>query len=192
MWQTLFSWAPKFTAVSDCSHEIKRYLLLGRKAVTILDCVLKSRHHFADKILSGQSYDFSSSHVQVWELDHKESWVPKNWWFQTVVLEKTLETSLDSKESKSVSPKGNEPWIFIRGNDSEALMLWPPDVKGQLSGKDPDAGKDWRLEEKGVTENEMFGCIIDPVDMSLSKLQEIVRDRVRCTVAHEIAELDTT
>ena len=110
------------------------------------------------------------------KLDYKESWVPKNWWFQTVVLEKTLETSLDSKESKSVSPKGNEPWIFIGGNDSEALMLWSPDVKGQLSGKDPDAGKDWRPEEKGVTENKMFGCIIDPVDMSLSKLQEIVRD----------------
>ena len=104
-------------------------------------------------------------------------WAPKNWWFQTVVLEKTPETPFDSRESKPASPKGNKPWIFIGGNDFEALILWPPDVKGELNGKDPDAGKEWRQEEKGVTEKEIFGCIIEPMDMSLSKLQEIVTER---------------
>ena len=93
----------------------------------------------------------------MWELDHKESWVPKNWSFWTVVLEKTLENPLDSKETKSVNPKGNQSWIFIGRTDAEAEapILWPLDVKNWLTGKDPDAGKDWRQEEKGTTEDEM-------------------------------------
>ena len=104
-----------------------------------------------------ESYDFSGSHVQMWELDHKEGWVPKSWCFQTVELEKTLESPLDCKEIKPVHPKGNQPWIFIRRTDAEveAPILWPPDVKSQLIGKDPDAGKDWRQKEKWVAENEM-------------------------------------
>ena len=95
----------------------------------------------------------------MWKLDHKEGLAPKNWYFQTVVLEKILESSLDSKEIKSVNPKGNQSWIFIGSTDSEAetSVLWPPDVKNQLIGKDPDAGKDWRQEEKGMTEDEMVG-----------------------------------
>ena len=95
----------------------------------------------------------------MWELDHKEVWVPKNWRFRTVVLEKTLESPLDCQEIKPVSLKGNQPWIFIGRTDAEAEapILWPPDVKSQLTGKDPDAGKDWRQEEKGMTEDEIVG-----------------------------------
>ena len=95
----------------------------------------------------------------MWELDHKEGWVPKNWCFQILVLEKTLESPLDSKEIKPVHPKGNQPWILIRSTDAEAKspILWPPDAKNQLKGKDPDSGKGWGQEEKGMTEDEMVG-----------------------------------
>ena len=95
----------------------------------------------------------------MWELDHKEGWVPKNWCFQTVVLEKTLESPLDSKEIQPVNPKGNQPWIFTGSTDAEAeaLILWPPNAKSRLIGKDPDAGKDWRREERGVKEDEVIG-----------------------------------
>ena len=131
-------------------------LLLERKAMTNLNSVLKKqKHHFVVKGSSSQSCGFSSSHVWMWELDHKESWVLKNWCFWTVVLEKTLESPLDSKEMKLVNPKGNQSWIFIRRADAEAEapILWPPDVKNWLSGKIPDAGQ----EEKGLTEDEMVG-----------------------------------
>ena len=109
----------------------------------------------------------------MWELDHKEGWVPKNWCFWTVVLEKTLESPLDSKE---INPKENQPWILIGRTDAEAEapILGPPDVKGQLTGKDPDAGKNRSQEEKGTTEDEMVGWLIDSMDTSLSKLQEMV------------------
>ena len=241
----------KITVDGDCSHKIKRHLLLGRKAMTNLDCILKSRDStLLSKVhlvifwcwswnsntlttrceelthlkrpwcwegLRGggevderrwdgwiasltqwtwvwvnsrswwwigrpgvlqfmglqswtwlsnwtelsriQSYCFSSSHVWMWELDHKEGWVPKNWCLWTVVLEKTLESPLHSKEIKPVNPKGNQPWIFIGRTDAgaEAPILWPPDVKNSLVGKDSDAGKDWRWEEKGETEDEMVG-----------------------------------
>ena len=105
-----------------------------------------------------QSYGFSSSDVWMWELDHKESWVPKNWCFWIVELEKTLESPLDCKEIKPVNPKGNQSWIFIGRTDAEAEIpvLWPPDEKNWLIWKDPDAGKDWRQEEKGMTEDEMI------------------------------------
>ena len=105
----------------DCSHEIKRCMLLVRKAMTNLDSVLKKqRHHFANKGPDSQSYGFSSSHVQMWELNYREGWAPKNWCFQTVVLEKTLKSHLDSKEVKPVNPKGNQAWIFIGRTDAEA------------------------------------------------------------------------
>ena len=95
----------------------------------------------------------------MWKLDCEESWAPKNWWFWTVVLEKTLESPLDCKEIQPVHPKGNRPWIFIGRNDAETKtpILWPPDVKSWLIGRDPDAGKDWEQEEKGMTEDEMVG-----------------------------------
>ena len=149
----------KITADGDCSHEIKRLLLLGRKAMTNLDSVLKSRHYFAYKDPYSQSYVFSNNHVWMWKLDHKEGWVPKNWIFQAVVLEKTLESPLDCKEIKPVNPKGNQPWIFTERTDAEAEapILWPPDAKSQLVGKDSDAGKDWGQEEKEKTEDEMVG-----------------------------------
>ena len=145
----------KITADGGCSHEIQRHLLLGWKAVTNLDGILKSR----DKGLSSQSYGFSSSLVWMWELDCKESWAQKNWCFWTVVLEKTLKRPLDCKEIKPVNPKGSQSWVFIGRTDVEAEtpILWPPDVRNSLIGKDPDAGKDWRREEKGTTEDVMVG-----------------------------------
>ena len=144
----------KITADGDHSHEIKRRLLLGRKVMTNLDSILKNRDiTFPTKV---QSYSFSSSHVWVWELDCKESWALNNWCFWTVVLEKTLESPLDCK-IKPVHPKGNQSWVFIGKTDvkAETPILWPPDAKNWLIWKDPDAGKDWRWEQKGMTEDEM-------------------------------------
>ena len=122
-------------------------------------CIKKQRHHFANKSLSSQCYGFSSCHVRMWQLGHKEGWVLKNWRFQIVVLENTLESPLDYKEIKPVNPKGNQPWIFIERTDAEAEapILWLPDVKNWLIWKDPDAGKHWGQEEKGMTEDEMVG-----------------------------------
>ena len=119
----------------------------------------KQRHYFANKGPSSQSYGFSSSHVWMWELDHKEGWALKNWCFWIVMLEKTLESPLDCKEIQPVHPKGNQSWVFIGRTDVEAEtpILWPPDAKRWLIGKDPDAGKDWRWEEKGMTEDEIAG-----------------------------------
>ena len=149
----------KITVDDDCSHEIKRCLILGRKAMTNLDSTLnKAEASLCNKILYSQSYGFSSSHVWMWELDHKEGWAPKNRCFWTVVLEKMLESPLDCKEIQPVNPKGNQPWIFIGRTDAEAEVpiFWPPDVKSQLIGKDPDSGKAWGQEEKRAAENEMI------------------------------------
>ena len=117
------------------------------------------KHYFANKGLSSQSYGFSSSHAWMWELEYKESWAPKNWCFWTVVLEKTLENPLDSKEIQPVHPKGNKSWIFIGRTDLEAetLIYWLPDVKIWLIGKDPDAEKDWGQKENRASEDEMAG-----------------------------------
>jgi len=119
--------------------------------------IKKQRHYFANKSPSSESCNFSSSHVWMWELDYKESWVPKNCYFWTVVLEKTLESPLDCKEIQPVHPKRNKSWIFIGRTDAEAEtpILRPPDTKNWLIWKDPEAGKDWRQEEKGMTEDEM-------------------------------------
>ena len=149
----------KITADGDCSHEIKRHLFLWRFVIDKpRQCFKKQRHYFANKGPSSQSYGFSSSHVWMWELDYREGWVPKNWCFWTVVL-KTLESCLDSKEIQPVHPKGDQSWIFIGRTDAEAEtpILWPPRAKNWLTGKDPDVGKDWRQEEKGMTEDEMVG-----------------------------------
>ena len=155
-----FLWGSKITVDGDWSHKIKRCLLLGRKAMTNLDSIFKSRDiTLPAKGPSSQSYGFSSSHVWMWELDYEESWAPKNWYFWTVMLEKTLESPLDCKEIQPVHPKGNHSWIFIGRTDAEAEtpILFLPDVKNWLIGKDPNAGKDWRWEEKGTTEEEMVG-----------------------------------
>ena len=154
----LYFLGSKITADGDCSHEIKRRLLLGRKVMTNLDSILKSRdNYFASKGPSSQGYGFSSSHVWIWEVDYKESWALKNWCFWTVVLEKTLESPLDCKEIQPVYPKGDQSWVFVGRTDVEAVtpILWPPHVKSWLIGKDSDAGRDWGQEEKGTTEDEM-------------------------------------
>ena len=131
----------RITVDGYCSCEIKRCLLLGRKAMTNLDSILRNR-----VLTSSQSYGFSSSHVWMWDLDHREGWALKNWCFQTVVLQKTLESLLDCKVIKPVNPKGNQPWIFIGRThaEAEAQVFWPLHVKSWLIGKDPGAGKYWR------------------------------------------------
>ena len=125
--------------------------------------IKKQRHDFADKALSSQSYGFSSGHVWMGALDHKESWALKNWCFWTVVLEKTLESPLDCKETQPVHPKGAQSWALIGRTDAKAetLILWPPDTESWLTGKDSDAGKDWRREEKRVTDDES-GWLVSP------------------------------
>ena len=149
----------KITADGDCSHEIKRHLLLGRKVMTNLDSILKSKHYFANKGPSSQGYGFSSGHVWMWELDCEESWALKNWCFWTVVLEKTLESPLGCKEIQPVHPKADQSRVFIGRTDAEAEtpILWPPHAKSWLIGKDPNAGRDWGQEEKVMTEDEMAG-----------------------------------
>ena len=130
-WQTLFFLGSKITTDGDCSHEIKRRLLLRRKAMTNIEKqVEKQRHYFANKGPSSQGYGFSSSHVWIWELDYNESWAPKNWCFWTMVLEKTLDSHLDCKEIKPLNSKGNRYWIFTGRTDAEAEtpILWPPDA----------------------------------------------------------------
>ena len=137
----------------------------------------KQRHHFADKGLPGESSGFSSNYVQMWELDHKEGWVPKNWRFWTVVLEKTLESPLDCKETKPVNPKGKQPWIFIGWTDVEAPILWPPDAKSWIIGKKLMLVK---IEDKRRREEQRMkwlDCITNSMDMNLSKFCQIVEDR---------------
>ena len=159
LWETLFWGSSKITADGDCSHEIKRHLLLGRKVMTNLHSILKIRDMTGNKGPSSQGYVFSSSHVWIWELDYKENWAWKNWCFSTVVLIKTLESPLDRKEIQPVNPKGNQFWIFIgRINvEAETPILWPPDAKNWLIWKNPDAGNDWRQDQKRITEDEIVG-----------------------------------
>ena len=141
-------------------------------------CVKKQRHHFANKGPYSQSNAFSSSHVQMWELDHKEGWVPNNWCFWIVVLEKTLESPLDSK-IKPVNLKGNQPWIFTGRTDAEAEapILWPPDLKSQLIKKTLMLGKIEDRRRRGQQKIRILDCITDSMDLSLSKLWEIAKDK---------------
>ena len=156
--------------------------------------IKKQRHQFVNNSPSSQRYGFSSSHVWMWELDHKESWAPKKWWFQIVALEKTLESPLGYK-NKPVNPIGNQPWIFIGRTDAEAEapILWPLNAKSRLTGKDPDAGKGWRWEAKGMIMRLLDG-ITFLILLSLSRLQELVIDREAwlCCSPWGCKELDTT
>ena len=155
-WQTLFSWAPKSLQMVTAAMILKDACSLEEK---LWPTTKKQRRYFANKDPSSQSYGFSSSHVWMWELDCEENWAPKNWCFWTVVLEKTLESSLDCKEIQPVHPEGGKSWVFIGRTDAEAEtpIRWPPHAKSWLIGKDPDAGRDWGQEEKGTTEDEMAG-----------------------------------
>ena len=156
--QTLFLGAPKSLQTVTAAMKLKNACSLEEKQWP-RQRIKKQRHYFAKKGPSSQSYGFSSSHGWMWELDYKESWEPKNWCFWTVVLEKTLESPLDCKEIQPVHPRGNQSWLFIGRTDAEVEtpILWPPDAKNWLAGKDPGAGKDRRQEEKGTTEDEMVG-----------------------------------
>ena len=149
----------KITVDGDCSHKIRRHLLLGRKAMTNLDSILKSRDITLPTKVCLVKAMVSPVVMYGCELDHKEGWILKNWCFWIVMLKKTLESPLDCKEIKPVNPKGNKSWIFIGRTDAEAPILWPPDAKNWLIGKDSDAGKEWRREKKGVREEEMVGWL---------------------------------
>ena len=150
-WQTLYLVAQKLLQMVISAMKL-RLLFLRRKAMANLDSILKS-------CPSRQSYGFSSSHVWMWKLDYKQSSAPKNWCFWTVVLEKTLESPLACKKIQPVHSEGDQPWDFFGGNDAKAEtpVLWPPDAKSWLTGKDPNSGKDRGQEEKGVTVDDMVG-----------------------------------
>ena len=150
----------KITAVTAAmKSEVRRWLLLGQKAMTNLDSVEKQRHYSADKGPCSQGYGLPSGHVWLWEPDHKEGRMSKNWYLWTVVLEKTPESPLDSKEIKLVNLKGDQPWIFTRRTDAEAEVpvFWPSDANKQHIGKVPDAGRGWGQKEKRASEDEMVG-----------------------------------
>ena len=163
--------APKSLQMVTAAVKLKDACSLEEKLWPTKTAYLKKRHYFADKGPSSQNYGFSSGHVWMWELDYKESWALKNWCFWTVELEKSLENPLDCREIKPVNP-GYQSWIFIGKTDAEAEapILWPPDVKNWLIGKDPDAREDWRQEEKAMTEDVNVGWHSNLMDMSLSKL----------------------
>ena len=150
--------APKSLQMVIAARKLKDAYSLERK-LWPRQYIKKQRHYFANKGPSSQGYGFSSSHVWMWELNYKDSWALKNWCFWTVVLEKTLESLLVCKEIQPVHPKGDQSWVFIGRTDVEAEspILWPPDAKSWLLWKDPDAGRDWGQEEKGMTEDEMVG-----------------------------------
>ena len=158
-WETLILEAPKSLQMVTGIMKLKDAGSLEEKLYQPREHIKKQRYFFANKGPSSQSYVFSSSHFWMWELDYEKSWVLKNWCCWTVALEKTLESPLDCKEIQPVHPKGNQCWMFFERTDAEAVIpiLWPPDGKSWLIWKNPDARKDQRWEEKGMTEDEVVG-----------------------------------
>ena len=150
--ERLYFGAPKSLQMVTAAMKLKDAYSLEGSYDQPRQHIKKQRHYFANRGPSSQGYGFSSSHVQMWELDYKESWALKNWWFWTVVLKKTLESPLDCKEIQPVHSKGNQSWIFIGRTDAEAgtSIVWPPDAKGWLIWKDSYAGKDWGQAEQGT------------------------------------------
>ena len=155
----LIFWAPESLQMVTAAMKLKDAYSLEGKYDQPRQHIKKQRHYFANKGLSSQGYGFSSGHLWMWELDCEESWALKNWCFWTVVLEKTLESPLDCKEIQPIHSEGDQPWDFFGRNDAKAEtpVIWPPHAKSWLIGKDSDAGRDWRQEEKGTTEDEMAG-----------------------------------
>ena len=150
-WETLFFWAPKSLQMVTEAMKLREAALWKKSYGQPRQHIKKRRHYFANKGLSSQSYSFSSSHVWMWQLDYKESWVPNNWCFWSLVLEKTLESPLDYEEIQPVHPKGNQAWVFIGRTDAdtETPIIWPPDVKSWLIWKDPDAGRRLKAGREG-------------------------------------------
>ena len=186
--------APKSLQTVTTDMKLKNTCSLEGKLWQPRQLIKKQRHHITNKGPYSQNYGFSSSHLQMWELDHKEGWVLKNWCFWIVVLEKTLKSPLNRKEIKPVNPKGNQPWVFIGRTDAEAPILWTPDVKSSPIGKKTlMLGKfEGRRKREWQRIRWLYG-IIDSMGMSLSKLLEIAKDREHWRSAiHEVAESDMT
>ena len=181
----------RITADGDWNHEIKTLAPWKKSYDQPRQHIKKQRHYFANKGPSGQSYDFSSSHVWTWELDYKESWALKNWCFWTVMLEKTIESPLGCKEIQPVHPKGNESWIFIGRTDAEAEtpILWPPHEKSWLIGKTLMLGGIGGRRRRGQQRMRWLDGITDSMGMGLSKLREFVMNRETwCAVIHGVAK----